>query len=99
MVEVQGATGGQLVPVAQVGTVEEPEVAATMVRRRNQRGMVTAEWAVGMIAAVAIAGVLLAVVTNGGVKTAILNFILLVIRAFAISRSFPRAAPEWPRTR
>lgn len=59
------------------------EDTTTMVLRRNQRGMVSAEWAVGLIAAVAIAGVLLAVVTTGTVKTGILDFVLLVIRSFA----------------
>ena len=37
--------------------------------RRNQRGMVSAEWAVGIIAAVAIAGVLLGIVTSGQFTT------------------------------
>ncbi len=53
------------------------------VARRGERGMVSAEWAVGIIAAIAIAGVLLAVVTSGPVEKAILDFILLVIRAFS----------------
>jgi hypothetical protein len=52
-------------------------------RRRNQRGMVSAEWAVGIIAAVAIAGVLLAIVTSGEVEKTLLNFILMVIRSFS----------------
>ncbi|CAA9398554.1 MAG: hypothetical protein AVDCRST_MAG75-1971 [uncultured Propionibacteriaceae bacterium] len=61
-----------------------PERAGRPVlRRRDERGMVSAEWAVGIIAAVAIAGVLLAVVTNGRVETALLEFILSVIRGFA----------------
>ena len=51
--------------------------------RRGEHGMVSAEWAVGIIAAIAIAGVLLAVVTSGPVEKAILDFILLVIRAFS----------------
>jgi uncharacterized protein DUF4244 len=51
--------------------------------RRNQRGMVSAEWAVGIIAAVAVAGVLLGIVTSGPVHDALLNFILMVIRSFA----------------
>lgn len=51
--------------------------------RRGERGMVSAEWAVGIIAAIAIAGVLLAVVTSGPVEKAILDFILTVIRAFS----------------
>ncbi len=50
---------------------------------RNERGMVSAEWAVGLIAAVAIAGVLLAVVTNGEVESTLLKFILFVINAFS----------------
>ena len=50
---------------------------------RNQRGMVSAEWAVGIIAAVAVAGVLLGIVTSGPVHDALLNFILMVIRSFA----------------
>ena len=37
---------------------------------RDQRGMVSAEWAVGIIAAVAIAGVLLGIVTSGPVHEA-----------------------------
>ena len=51
--------------------------------RRSERGMVSAEWAVGIIAAIAIAGVLLAVVTSGPVEEAILDFILMVIKAFS----------------
>ncbi len=59
---------------------EEPTQPAV---RRNDRGMVSAEWAVGIIAAIAIAGVLLAVVTSGPVKAALLKFILLVIHSFS----------------
>ena len=50
--------------------------------RRDQRGMVSAEWAVGIVAAVAIAGVLLAVVTSGEVQDALLKFLLWVIKGF-----------------
>ena len=50
--------------------------------RRGQRGMVSAEWAVGIVAAVAIAGVLLAVVTSGEVQDALLKFLLWVIQSF-----------------
>ena len=53
------------------------------VARRGERGMVSAEWAVGIIAAIGIAGVLLAVVTSGPVEKAILEFVLMVVRAFA----------------
>jgi hypothetical protein len=52
-------------------------------RCRTEHGMVSAEWAVGLIAAIGVAGVLLAVVTNGAVKSALLRFILTVIKAFA----------------
>lgn len=64
------------------GVHEEPIEAASP-SRRNQRGMVSAEWAVGIIAAVAIAGVLLAIVTSGEVEETLLNFILMVIRSFS----------------
>lgn len=64
-------------------SADDPETTTEVMRRRTQRGMVSAEWAVGLIAAVAIAGVLFAVVTTGSVKSAILNFVLLVIRSFS----------------
>lgn len=51
--------------------------------RRNQRGMVSAEWAVGIIAAIGIAGVLIAVVTNGAVQDALLKFVLDLIHSFS----------------
>jgi Protein of unknown function (DUF4244) len=50
---------------------------------RNQHGMVSAEWAVGIIAAVAIAGVLLGIVTSGPIHDALLKFILMVINSFS----------------
>ena len=50
--------------------------------RRGERGMVSAEWAVGIVAAVAIAGVLLAVVTSGAVKAALLGIVLKVLSTF-----------------
>ena len=52
-------------------------------RARNQRGMVTAEWAVGIIAAAGLAGVLIAVLTSGAVKSALLKVILHFIGAVA----------------
>ena len=48
-----------------ISVVDADEVVEAMAGRRNQRGMVSAEWAVGIIAAVAIAGVLLGIVTSG----------------------------------
>ena len=62
--------GGELAPTG------------TGLDRRGQRGMVSAEWAVGIVAAVAIAGVLLAVVTSGEVQDALLKFLLWVIKSF-----------------
>jgi hypothetical protein len=65
---------------AATGEIARVEAAPS---RRNQRGMVSAEWAVGIIAAVAIAGVLLGIVTSGPIHDALLKFILLVIQSFA----------------
>jgi hypothetical protein len=62
------------------GTDEVVEAASS---RRDQRGMVSAEWAVGIIAAIAIAGVLLGIVTSGPVHDALLKFILMVINSFS----------------
>ncbi len=53
---------------------------------KDRRGMVSAEWAVGIIAAIAIAGVLLAVVTDGQVQDALLKFILGVIKTFSANQ-------------
>ena len=50
---------------------------------RNQRGLVTAEWAVGIIAAAGLAGVLIAVITSGPVQSALLKVILHFIAAVA----------------
>jgi hypothetical protein len=96
MVQVQDAVvgTGRAVPVG----VAEPECGPTQAEGgevvawaasvpargvRTERGMVSAEWAVGIIAAIAVAGVLLAVVTSGPVEDAILKFILTVIKAFS----------------
>src|SRR5688572_20820750 len=46
-----------------IAVVDTDAVAEPAPRRRDQRGMVSAEWAVGIIAAIAIAGVLLGIVT------------------------------------
>ena len=64
------------------GGGESVAPAGTGLDRRGQRGMVSAEWAVGIVAAVAIAGVLLAVVTSGEVQDALLKFLLWVIKGF-----------------
>ena len=74
--EVTQSVGALVAPV-------EPLVETRASVRRDEHGMISAEWAVGLIAAIAVAGVLLGVVTNGAVKSALLKFILLVINAFA----------------
>ena len=61
----------------------ELEDAGGEVACLDQRGMVSAEWAVGIIAAIGIAGVLIAVVTNGAVQDALLAFILKLINSFS----------------
>ena len=80
MSEVVTASSADLVPVEATNAVEAPRRGRLA---RTDRGMVSAEWAVGIIAAIAIAGVLLAVVTNGAVQDALLKFILYVINSFA----------------
>lgn len=81
------AAGNGLVPVARQGSTPAPAAGAgpgrVRTRGRNERGMVSAEWAVGIIAAIAIAGVLLTVVTSGPVEKALLAFVLMVIRTFS----------------
>lgn len=80
-VDACGRAGrGEAGPQAVVPVSWAPGVAA--VRRRGERGMVSAEWAVGIVAAVAIAGVLLAVVTSGAVKAALLGIVLKVLSTF-----------------
>ena len=86
METMRGATGGLVIPAVQARLGEvalRGDLALRGRLRHTERGMVSAEWAVGIIAAVAIAGVLLSVVTSGPVEDAILAFILKVIRAFS----------------
>ena len=68
--------------VGDVDSVEQEDQGREIVRS-DQRGMVSAEWAVGIIAAIGIAGVLIAVVTNGAVQDALLAFILKLINSFS----------------
>jgi hypothetical protein len=67
----------------EISVLDPDAMGEAMTSRRDQRGMVSAEWAVGIIAAVAIAGVLLGIVTSGPVRDALLDFILMVIRSFS----------------
>ena len=64
------------------------EVEAATEPTRSQRGMVSAEWAVGIIAAIAIAGVLLSIVVSGPVKSALLKVILSIIKMFTQNAHF-----------
>jgi hypothetical protein len=73
----------ETVAVLETTLLEVTPVEPTPRNSRNQRGMVSAEWAVGIIAAVAIAGVLLGIVTSGPIHDALLEFILMVIRSFS----------------
>lgn len=77
-VEADAVCGG----AAQVPPVVEWAPSVPARGRRTERGMVSAEWAVGIVAAVAIAGVLLAVVTSGAVKAALLGIVLKVLSTF-----------------
>jgi len=86
MEEIKGTAGDRLIPVVQSRLAEVAVRGGVGLRGRwcrSERGMVSAEWAVGIIAAVAVAGVLLSVVTSGPVEAGILKFILQVIRAFS----------------
>jgi len=86
MEEIKGTAGDRLIPVVQSRLAEVAVRVGVLLRGRwcrSERGMVSAEWAVGIIAAVAVAGVLLSVVTSGPVEAGILKFILQVIRAFS----------------
>jgi hypothetical protein len=76
------AAGDLAVPVTLEDATRVGRLAAPEGTDLDQRGMVSAEWAVGIVAAVAIAGVLLAVVTSGEVQDALLKFLLWVIKSF-----------------
>jgi 4-hydroxybenzoate polyprenyltransferase len=79
--QVRDTRGGNM--TNDIAVVDTDAMAEPAPRRRDQRGMVSAEWAVGIIAAIAIAGVLLGIVTSGPVRDALLDFILMVIRSFS----------------
>lgn len=81
--DIVGIDEGRMVEVSIVEDCIENPGIGQVATRPNQRGMVSAEWAVGIIAAVALAGVLIAVVTNGPVQDALLKFVLEVIGSFS----------------
>lgn len=56
--------------------VARVRVAARRLRRLGEQGMTTAEYAVGTVAAVAFAGLLLVVVKSGPVKSALSRIIV-----------------------
>ena len=49
------------------------------VSRRDERGLVSAEWVLGIVAAAALAGVLLAIVTSGPVEESLVKVVLDII--------------------
>lgn len=49
-------------------------------RRRNQRGMTTAEYAVGTVATVSFVGIILAIINNPDFRDAIWKIILVIIK-------------------
>lgn len=60
---------GEIVPVARA-------------RRRDERGMTTAEYAVGTIAAAGFAGILIKVLTDESIQALLLQLITQVLRHF-----------------
>ncbi len=60
------------------------DVSAALARRRraDDRGMTTAEYAVGTIAAVTFAGVLIKVLSDPSIRSLLLNLIVSLIRQF-----------------
>lgn len=76
------ATVDLVTTAAPAELVQAPGGPDSTIARRTQRGMVSAEWTVGIIAAIAIAGVLLAVVTAGPVEKLLLDVILDIIKTF-----------------
>ncbi len=57
-------------------TITRVRVAVRRARRLGEQGMTTAEYAVGTVAAVAFAGLLLVVVKSGPVKSALSRIII-----------------------
>lgn len=77
-----GLPGGQVVHAITMTTPDETTIAdlpATRARRLAERGMVTAEYAVGILSAVAFALVLLKVFHDNSVFTAMLHYVTGVI--------------------
>lgn len=49
-------------------------------RRRNQRGMTTAEYAVGTVATVSFVGIILAIINNPDFRDALWKIVLVIIK-------------------
>ncbi|PKQ21945.1 MAG: DUF4244 domain-containing protein [Actinobacteria bacterium HGW-Actinobacteria-5] len=49
-------------------------------RRRDQRGMTTAEYAVGTVATVSFVGIILAIINNPEFRDAIWKIVLVIIK-------------------
>jgi hypothetical protein len=61
------------------GVVRRARGLVERVRSLGEEGMTTAEYAVGTVAAVAFAGLLLAIVRSGPVKTALTKIIVTAL--------------------
>lgn len=57
-------------------------------KRRNQRGMTTAEYAVGTVAAAGFGGILFKILTDPQVRDALLRFVLWLISQFLQMKPF-----------
>lgn len=57
----------------------ETPASGKSVSRRDERGLVSAEWVLGIVAAAALAGVLLAIVTSGPVEESLVKVVLDII--------------------
>lgn len=56
-----------------------PTAPAGLARRLGERGMVTAEWAIGVVVAVSLAGLLLMFIVKGPAKEVLTGIILKII--------------------
>lgn len=66
----------------ELGLVEITTTAQPTAPTTDERGMTTAEYAVGTIAAVSFAGVLIGVLTNKDVVDLLLKLIIFLIKLF-----------------
>ncbi len=57
--------------------------SAPVVRRRGERGMTTAEYAVGVIAVIAAVGVLIAVFAGGPFSAAVNDLVLQLVHSIS----------------